>query len=97
MLGWFDTKATDDFGRELAAFVMKELADAGDLKEPKFRKRIDKVMNRAEDRVRDFKATHSLNFYKKSQLANKFLWALKDAGCAEDVAAQMTDWLTLRL
>ena len=26
-----------------------------------------------------------------------FLWTLKDAGCPEDYANQLTDWLTLRL
>ncbi|MGE4244205.1 hypothetical protein [Ramlibacter sp.] len=97
MLGWFNAKEADRFAGELSAFVLKELSGAGALKDAKYRARLDKVLTRADRQVRDFKAAHPLNFYKKSRLANRFLWSLKDGGCAEDVAAELTDWLTLRL
>jgi hypothetical protein len=97
MLSWFDAREAERFAKELAAFVMQELAGASGLKDAKFRSRLDKVLTKAANKVQAFRADHSVNFYKKSRLANTFLWSLKDAGCDEAVAAELTEWLTLRL
>ena len=54
-------------------------------------------MVRAARKVDAFKKAEPLNFYKKSKLANAFLWGLKDAGCPHDYADDLTRWLTVRL
>ena len=98
MLSWFDTSEAEAFAGELAAFMLRELKDEKlhDLG-PKSRKRAERTMEKAARRIEEFRATQRLNFYKKSKLANTFLWALKDAGCAPELANQLTDWLTPRL
>lgn len=89
-----------EFGQQLAMFLMAELAAAGSstrAREAKFSAKAEKALNKAGVRIQAFKAEHPLNFYKRSQLANAFLWALKDAGCDEGYANQLTEWVTVRL
>ena len=45
-------------------------------KEAKFSAKGEKALNKAAIRIQTFKAANPLNFYKRSQLANAFLWAL---------------------
>lgn len=97
LLGWFRAGEAKTFGQDLAAFMVKELQGNLDALNPKGRKRADRTMAKAAEKVQAFRATHSVNVYKKSQLANAFLWSLKEAGWPEQYANQMTDWLTLRL
>jgi hypothetical protein len=96
-LGWFRAAEAQAFGKELAAFMVSELR--GDLKplDTKQAKKAEKTMVKAARKVDDFRARHRLNVYKKSKLANSFLWELKEAGWPPEVANQMTDWLTMRL
>ena len=97
MLRWFDATEADRFAKELALFVMQELSGVASQKDAKYRARLEKTLSRAAGKVHEFKAAHPLNVYKKSRLANTFLWSLKDRGCADAVASELTDWLTLRL
>jgi hypothetical protein len=85
------------FARQLAAFIVSELEGRMDARDAKFKTRAEKALVKAARRLQDFKATHSLNFYTRARLANAFLWALKDAGCPEAYADELTEWLTLRL
>ena len=51
-----------------------------------------------QELVRDLrKVSERLNVYKKGKLANAFLWKLRDSGCSQDYANQLTDWLSVRL
>jgi len=59
----------------------------------KFTAKAEKALLRADQRVREFKATERMNFYKKAKLANAFLWALKDSGCPQDYANKLPDRL----
>lgn len=97
LFGWFRAGEAKAFGQELAAFLVKEFqGDLGAL-HPKGRKRADKALAKAAEKVQAFRSTHRVNVYRKSQLANAFLWSLKEAGWPEQDASRMTDWLTLRL
>ena len=96
----FNAGPAKQFGQELATFLLAELAAAGSstrTREAKFSAKAEKALNKAAIRIQTFKAASPLNFYKKSQLANAFLWALKDGGCDQGYADQLTEWLTLRL
>jgi hypothetical protein len=97
LFGWFRTSDAEAFGKELAAFMVAELEGKLATLDVKGKKKADKAMIKAERKVQDFRARHSLNFYKKSKAANAFLWELKEAGWPPQVANQMTDWLTMRL
>lgn len=97
MLSWFSTSDSVRFGQDLARFVLSELAAAGQKKEAKFSAKAEKALLRADQRVREFKGQERMNFYKKARLANAFLWTLKDSGCPQDFADQLTEWLSVRL
>jgi hypothetical protein len=97
VLKWFDSAPSVTFGRELAGFVVAELTGSLAKRDAKFRARAEKVLTQADRRLRDFKAQQRLNFWKRSRLANAFLWGLKDGGCPDDYASELTRWLTVRL
>jgi len=94
---WFDSKEAEAFGRDVAKFIISELAGRMNAHDGKFASKAEKTMVKAARRLQDFKAAHPLNFYTRSKLANAFLWALKDAGCPDAYADELTEWLTLRL
>jgi len=97
MLNWFDTQESNRFARELAHDLMSQLRTSAGKKDAKFTVKAEKALIKADGRVREFKSRERLNFYKRSKLANTFLWALKDAGCPADYATELTEWLTYRL
>jgi hypothetical protein len=97
MFDWFATSRVQAFGKELAAQVLRDLGSFAGKREGKFAAHTEKLLVRADQRVREFTASERMNFYKKAKLASTFLWALKDAGCPPDYAQQLTEWLTFRL
>jgi hypothetical protein len=97
MLQYFNTQHTDRFARELAKELMSELGGSIGKKDAKFAVKAEKVLIAADRKVQQFKAGERMNFYKRSKLANTFLWTLKDGGCPGDYAKQLTEWLTFRL
>ncbi|MES3003501.1 MAG: hypothetical protein V4787_22605 [Pseudomonadota bacterium] len=97
MFNWFAAANAERFGKELAAFILTELSVSARKGDTKFSARAEKVLVRAAQRLRDFKAREKMNIYKKSRLANAFMWTLKDGGCDDDYLRELTDWLTLCL
>jgi L-fucose mutarotase/ribose pyranase (RbsD/FucU family) len=108
MLSWFNTAPSLAFAKELAQFILSELdtqqpkpaaatSKARNKDEAKFTAKAQRTLEKAAKRLQAFKAKQSLNFYKKSKLANAFLWELKDGGCPQAYADELTEWLTLRL
>ncbi len=97
ILKWFDTSRSVAFGKELAAFIMKDLAGSVHKRDAKFTDKAAKVLVKAGRRLDDFRKQEPLNFYKKSKLANAFLWSLKDLGCPHDYTNELTRWLATRL
>ena len=97
MLSWFDTKESVRFANDLAEELMETLSAKTALRDAKFTAKAEKALIRADGKVRSFRARERMNVYKKAKLANAFLWHLKDRGCPEDYAQELTEWLTLRL
>lgn len=97
MFKWFAAGEAERFGKDLAAFVLSELSASAVKHETKFSARAEKALIRVDRRAREFAARERLNVYKKSKLANAFLWALKDAGCPPQYAQELTEWLSFRL
>jgi len=97
IFSWFSTSESTRFGRELATYVLSELAASTAKKDAKFSAKAEKALIRADVRVREFKVREKMNFYKKAKLANAFMWQLKDQGCPQDYADELTEWLSLRL
>ena len=97
MLHWFTTATSEAFARELGQQLLQELQSTAGKRDAKFTAKAEKVLTRADTRVRQFAAAERMNFYKRAKLANAFLWTLKDGGCPDDYAQELTEWLTFRL
>lgn len=97
VLKWFASGPAEAFARELAASLLVDLQGSLSKDDAKFMGRAEKALARAEGRVREFKERERLNVWTKSKLANAFLWSLKDAGCPDEYAKELTQWLTIRL
>jgi hypothetical protein len=97
MLNWLSSEESVRFGQETARFVMQELASSNDRRDAKFARHAEKVLQQVDRRLAAFKSRERLNVYKRAKLANAFLWGLKEGGCAEAYANELTEWLTLRL
>jgi hypothetical protein len=97
LFGWFDTGDAKAFATELAAFILADLQGRLDAGDAKFKASAERKLVQADRKVQEFKAKHALNFFTRAALANRFLWTLKDGGCPDAYADQLTNWLTLRL
>jgi hypothetical protein len=97
MFSWFDTRPSVQFARDLAQDLLKTLVSSTEARDAKFKVKAEKALIRADARVREFRRVHAMNFYKRSKLANTFLWTLRDGGCPADYATELTEWLTYRL
>jgi hypothetical protein len=94
---WFSTAESDRFGKELAAFILSQLEGSLQKRDAKFARNAARALENAAKRVQAFRVRERMNFFKKARLANSFLWALKDGGCPDEYANELTDWLTVRL
>ncbi len=78
---WLDTTKVDALAQRLVEQFREQvpLADyqsGGKKAEARLRQAHDELLRQAKE----FAATESLNLYKKSRLANRVKWALRDAG-----------------
>jgi hypothetical protein len=97
ILNWFSAAEAKRFGTDLAQFLLRELSTSTRKTDAKFATKAEKVLIKADRRVRQFTAKERMNVYKKGKLANAFLWTLKDGGCPSDYAQELTEWLSFRL
>ena len=91
IFGWFDTKAVDalaaGMARDLAKRVPPDSIDASGKKaESKQKRTHDLVLRQAHD----FARQNKLNLYTKARLANRFKWALVEAGYPREFVDTMT-------
>jgi hypothetical protein len=97
MFSAFSAAEANRFGKELAGFLLSEMAAAPSQSDAKFAAKVEKLLLRADQRVAEFKKAQSLNFYQRARLANTFLWTLKEGGCSDEYADKLTSWLSMRL
>ncbi|OWG14319.1 hypothetical protein KDK82_3564 [Delftia sp. K82] len=97
MIKFFQTKHVKMFGKDLAGFIMGELNSSQMKKDAKFMEKAQKTLVKTDRLVQKFKLENKLNFYQRSQLANSFLWHLRDEGCPDEYARQLTEWLVMQM
>ena len=78
---WFDTAEVDGFADSIVKLFMTrfpptEFTTPGKKQDERFRK----VHAALARELTDFRKKHKLNIYLKARLANRFKWALKEAG-----------------
>src|SRR5690349_9831109 len=80
-IGWFDTKETDALADKLVADFTSRMPPASIT--PPEKKAIEKNHRTVAlifRQASDFAGTHPLSVFKKAKLANRFKWALLEAG-----------------
>jgi len=97
IFNWFSAAESKRFGHELAGFILAEMKGSLNKRDDKFVAKAEKTLQRAATKIREFESRERMNVYKRAKLANAFLWALKDAGCPDDYANELTEWVTVRL
>lgn len=97
LLEWFRSADAEAFGRQLASTFVRDVKGDYDQLSGKAAKKATRAMENAARDIQMFRAKHPLNVYKKSRLANVFLWTLLEAGWPKPAAQQLTEWVTLRL
>lgn len=97
LLNWFSVKKVKNISEELSNLILKDLKRIELKKEDLFMRKFQKTLNKADILIKKFKIDNKINFYQKSHLANHFLWSLKEGGCPDHYAKQLTDWLVMRI
>lgn len=85
-------KEAEHFARDLSAELMAQLGNAADFGNKKFQAKAGRALLQAERRIESFRREHALNWFQRSKAGNAFLWSLKDAGCPETYAQELTQW-----
>ena len=89
-LDWFDTKEVDALADRLARDLVKRAppskVDAPGKKAAATRARTREAVLR---QVHEFTIMHRLNVFKKARLANRFKWALREAGYPKESVDEM--------
>ena len=81
ILSWFDTKEVDALADRLAKDLVKRVPPSNiEVRGKKAAANQTKTRELILRQVRDFTSKHRLNVYKKARLANRFKWALREAG-----------------
>jgi hypothetical protein len=91
IFAWFDTKSVDALADDMARDMTKRVPPSsvnaeGKKAEAKQQRTHDLVLRQAHD----FARRETLNVYKKARLANRFKWALLEAGYPKDFVDKMT-------
>ena len=97
LFNWFNAKAANEFGSELASFFMTRMPVDTQKSEKKFAAKTSELLSKLSLRSNQFKAANKLNFYTKAKLANSFKWTLKDAGYEAEYVDDLTEWLAKQL
>ena len=91
------TETTNLFATTLALELLADLQGVEDKTQKKYQIKVQKTLARCSGRVLAFKQLNTPNYYQRARMAHTFLWALKDGGCPDDYADELTQWLTVRL
>lgn len=95
---WFDAKAAEQFGVELARFYLEQSRSTAAMKDNnKAINKRKKTLEQVAQRLSDFKLREKLNIYKKGKLSKAFVSTLNEAELDTVQANEMTRWLVLRL
>lgn len=90
ILSWFDTKEVDALADRLARDIVKRVPPSKiEVQGKKAAANQSKTREAILRQVRDFTSKHRLNVYKKARLANRFKWALREAGYPRELVDEM--------
>ena len=97
ILSWFNAKAAQSVGIELARLFIVRVPAGKKLTERKFETKAKAALIEMAKRIAEYEKSSSLNAYQKAKLGNSFKWTLKDAGYDSDYVDKLTDLLMFQL
>lgn len=97
MLKFLRSAEAEAFAKSLAGEIAKQLDLAAAQGSRKFETRAAKSLGQSERKIVEFKSRLSLNWVQRSRTANAFLWTLKETGCPDEYARQLTEWFVMQL
>lgn len=97
MLGWIDAKKAEEFGTELAQFLIEKMPPDKERNERKLESKTEYLLTKMEIKIGKFKQEERLNVYKTAKLGNAFRWQLKDAGYDQAYIERLVEWLVTKL
>ena len=91
VLAWFNTKEVDAVADRLVHDLKSRVPPGAEAATDKKQSaRLDKAYVQVFGHAAEFAQAQPLNVYKKARLANRFKWALLEAGYAQEFVDDMT-------
>jgi len=91
MLRYFDTKDVDALAESMAGDLVRRVPPAGlDARGKKAEAKQQRTHDLVLRQAQDFARRQKLNLYTKARLANRFKWALLEAGYPKEFVDRMT-------
>ena len=87
--GWFNTKDVNALADRLAEDFVRKIPPTS-LEGSSSSKKLSKSYGQVMRQAHAFVQTHSMNLYKKAHMANRFKWALLQAGYPKWFVDEMT-------
>ncbi len=98
VFSWFDAEAAKAFGHELAQFYIERTpSEKVSRGEKAFEQKQRELLAKMSLKIVQFKQSHSLNLYRKSQAINVFKWRLRDAGYEKQVVDELSHWVVRQI
>lgn len=97
VLGWFDTRASEDFAARMAREIQQSMPPSDEAPGKKEAGKRAKKIERIATQAKDFSKSNRLNFYKKAKLANTLKWSLKEAGYSDVFVREMVGLILINL
>lgn len=97
MLDWFNSRRAEQFGTELAQFLIEKMPVDKQLNERKLESKTEYLLTKMEFKIQNFKQDERLNIYKTAKIGNAFRWRLKDAGYEQAYIEKLVEWLVTKL
>ena len=97
LLGWFDTRAVEDFAARMAREIRESMPPSDEAPGKKEAGKRAKKIERVATQAKAFSKDHRLNVYKKAKLANTLKWSLKEAGYSDVFVREMVGLVLVNL
>ena len=94
---YFNTDTAKLFGVAMAQSYIEQMSTKRKIDDRKLAALSLRAVEKIEFKIKDFKKSNKLNFYKVAQAANAFKWEMKDAGYDEAQVDKLTEWFVIKL
>jgi len=97
VLGWFNAKDADEFGKTLAGFYDEKFRANTQAADRKIATKQQKLVAEILALTAQFKEQHKPNAFQKAKLGNSFKWRMRDLGHNNELIDLLTKDILLAL